>query len=280
MGKKFPDLKSSKDLTSEYLIYLQGETWWSENFFHALNSSLEIVLKEILTKGKTAIDVGANRGHFLQLMTELVGTSGTALGIEPNKSLVQYLESRGLDVLEVAVSPEDSSQKTIFRVPKTGIGSDEIGSISKNYLEDYFGYSKDSYDSYEVDTLVLDQILETFTKVDFLKVDAEGLDTKILLSSEQLSGKVDALVWEHNAKLDVSTAELLHQKLESFGFIIFDCFMNELSLSTCLDPWVSPINRYAFQKNSLTSEWLLSLMGQIQAFWSLRPHEIENKLQP
>jgi FkbM family methyltransferase len=261
------NFKSPKELVNEYSRYLAGDSWWSENFFNSLNDSLEVLLRNTLVPGGTALDVGANRGRFLEIMKESLGLEGIAIGIEPNQILARGLEARGLDVLEVAISPKEHHGKVSFSVPKEGKGSDEIGSIADNYLEKYFGLSEDAYDSYLVNTLTLDQILKPFLTINFLKIDAEGLDTEILLSSKFLMNKVDAFVWEHNPKIDARTAKDLHKKLEDSNYRIFDCFMNELDLITCLDPWVSPINRYAFSATRYSEEKLLELKKTISFFW-------------
>ena len=120
-------------------------------------------------KGDIAIDVGAYVGMWSVKAALLVGQCGTVVAVEPDSRNVEWLVDnvRGLPVIVAPV-----------------IASDKNG-VEKLYVSDISSCNSTVYKqnrSVELFARTIDQIAidEHLPHVDFIKVDAEGAELKIL----------------------------------------------------------------------------------------------------
>jgi FkbM family methyltransferase len=130
------------------------------------------LIKKIIKEGNTVVDVGANIGYHTIIMAKYVGTKGQVYAFEPAPNNVKLLKKtmklnnfENVQIIDKAVS--DKPDKTFFYFSK---------GISAHSLVD-FGYKNGGVN---VDVVSLDDFFNNEIKVDFIKIDAEGFDFKVM----------------------------------------------------------------------------------------------------
>lgn len=172
---------------------------------------------DTVCEGMVAVDVGANLGYFTLLLADLCGASGTVHAFEPNPDLLSRL-TRTLDVngfrnrTQVHSSPLSGQDGLEVRLivpkgePKNGhIAPAEIG------LGDH---------SANLKTRRLDSI-EDLTRVDFIKIDAEGAEEGIWDGMQSIIDRKQPLtVFLEYTKDRYSNPKGFLEKITSGGFSI------------------------------------------------------------
>ena len=165
-------LKSKIVIPSEFLIYDGVHLYdgiYLKNEYH----------QELLEKGMNVIDIGAHIGAYTILAAEKIGEDGKVLSIEPEpKNYKQLLENIKLNNFQNVI-------------PKNIALSDHEG-VEKLYLNFYttshsLVIKNDNTFSIEVRVKTLDKLLEEIglDKIDFIKIDAEGVELEILKGAEK-----------------------------------------------------------------------------------------------
>ena len=147
---------------TQRLLYLEGERFIGERF----------LLSRLVPKGGTVVDVGANVGYYLLLFEQLAGPDGSVLAIEPSAENLPELKRnvaengfRNVELREVAVG---ASNGTVgFR---SGING---------------GIAEASSAAYQVPLMPLDDVVGS-RRVDFLKIDVEGGEGRVLAGGGNL----------------------------------------------------------------------------------------------
>ena len=137
------------------------------------------LIKKIVRKGDTVIDVGANIGIHTVIMAKCVGETGHVYAFEPSPNNVKLLKGtmnlngfQNVSIIDKAVS--DKPDKKLFYFSN---------GISAHSLSD-FGYGKGTI---EVDVESLDHFFENLNKkINFLKIDAEGYDFRVVKGMENI----------------------------------------------------------------------------------------------
>jgi FkbM family methyltransferase len=141
----------------------------------------EKLLKMILKKGFTCLDIGFNYGWFSYNFLKNIGKEGRVFAWEPNKFLYEnYLKKwpfKNLIKYNSAVSNKTGTQKFYI----------------KGYNGQYSGWNtleetdNNVIEISDVDTISLDDwwAKNAKIKVDIIKIDAERHDYKILLGAEK-----------------------------------------------------------------------------------------------
>jgi FkbM family methyltransferase len=136
------------------------------------------VLTQIIKRGFTIVEVGANFGAHTLKMAELVGKEGKIYAFEANPKVSKYLkESVALNKLESIVdvfekAAGDAPGKAFLDFGLNNIGA---GHIVTSPLDTSVG----------TEIVRLDDILPT-QRIDLLKMDAEGYELKILQGAKNL----------------------------------------------------------------------------------------------
>jgi len=141
-------------------------------------SWVSIAVSRIVQPGMVCIDVGANFGYYTLLMGALAGPNGGVWAIEPNDDMCTLLGDtvniNGMDqwvsIISGAAWNNDHKKLLI-----DNHGSEELmGSISVREPTIDLVTTDDLVGSITIDRLVGDN------KIDFVKIDAEGAEPKIL----------------------------------------------------------------------------------------------------
>ena len=175
-------------------------------------------LKTILKKGMNVINIGANIGYFTLLAAREVGPDGKVFAFEPFPQTVELLKKnidsngyKNVEVISMAVS--DRKEKS-FLALKSDSGHNFVTSASNK-----------EYDSIEISTITADDYFDENLKIDFLIMDAEGYEPKILdgmknILENNLTMQILTEYNPHTLQIAKTSGQKFLEKLEEFGFSI------------------------------------------------------------
>ena len=132
--------------------------------------------------GAVCIDAGANFGYFSLVMAELAGKEGKTIAIEPNEYLCKLLSFTSnlnefhFDIVNKALS--DRSGEITLSIPANFWGG---GTIRPEKVDDHVITQQVQMDT-------LDHVMEEkgFSKVDFIKMDCEGVEPQIFAGMQKI----------------------------------------------------------------------------------------------
>jgi FkbM family methyltransferase len=163
---------------SRYLMYVDSQDmslaphlclngYWEPSVTYAFARSIQ--------PGWNCIDVGANHGYFSVLMASLVGKTGKVLALEPNTNLVQLIQRtlivNGLtDTIAVSslAASDTNGQPVTLAVPRGQIGGASIARQAGT-----------GDDAIATETVTIDRLTESWSHVDFIKIDTEGAEEAV-----------------------------------------------------------------------------------------------------
>lgn len=187
------------------------------------------VILRLVRPGDFAIDAGANIGFFTLLMSKIVGPEGMVLAFEPDEPAFEALESNvGLnDVNNVALARhalwESDANMTFWPASVTGYSS-------------FVHYGDISLDAKPLVARSLDSLLGQ-QQPDFIKIDCEGADGKILKGAEQILRRgVRGVTVEFNFYL-MGVLGLKDQEIRGYMKSLgYDCFVLDEGYTPTLLP--------------------------------------------
>lgn len=196
---------------------------------------ITLAMARTLQPGWNCVDIGANHGYYTLLMGALSGApGGRILSVEPSPKLAvllrKTLESNGMQgfvtVSETAIAAHPGTMKLV--VPRTrGMNA----SLYRAVLED------DDVVEVQIDTL--DNMTQDWSRIDFIKVDAEGAEEEIWKGMQAVVHRNP----EVTVMMEINCARYRDPRafLESIlaaGFILryvdFDAEIKDLTLEQCL----------------------------------------------
>lgn len=148
---------------------------------------LSDLIQSELRPGMSAIDIGANIGYFTVLMSRSVGASGSVLAVEPvpvNYQLLMANLSINLvaNVEVVAMAADREHREVRMVLPIAG----NLGSYQA------FGTGIEAFDN--VPCRPLDDVLDPSARVDLIKMDAQGMDFRVVEGAMQTIARWRPLV--------------------------------------------------------------------------------------
>lgn len=146
----------------------------------AYEPHLTAVFERYCRPGMTVVDVGANLGYFSLLASKLVGPAGRVVALEPNSEncrlLLSSLRLNGLS--NVDLLPVAADERPGWAYYATHVGSNG-GLVDDDNLLSRFGTV--------VPTFRLDDLVDR--KVDFLKMDVEGAEGRVVRGATRIIEK-------------------------------------------------------------------------------------------
>lgn len=131
-------------------------------------------------EGKTVIDIGANRGIYSYWMSKKVGPKGRVIAFEPQPELKTHLldlkktfNCHPLEVINKGLSCQ-SGKKNLFR-PEAGSGG---ASLNRGVHDDW--------QEVPIELATLDEYMDQFQNVVFIKCDVEGHERDVFKGGERL----------------------------------------------------------------------------------------------
>jgi FkbM family methyltransferase len=187
----------------------------------AYERETKLIFQVFISRGSTVVDIGANVGYFSVLAAALAGEAGAVHAFEPDPSCFVTLKEntnsvRQVTVWDLALSDQEGFA-TLYRTERDSESG--WGSILKP--------SPDHKTQIKVRKTILDQWLvdNVVTNVDFVKIDAEGSEYRILQGSEHvLANHGPALLFEANEEClarDGREVSDLLSLMTSFGYFVW-----------------------------------------------------------
>jgi|APSaa5957512535_1039671.scaffolds.fasta_scaffold15777_2 FkbM family methyltransferase len=147
------------------------------------------IIREEIHEGDIVVDVGANIGYYTLIFAQLVGKSGKVFAFEP--------EPKNFEILKKNI--EINNYQNIIAEQK--IVSDKSGMMKLFIAEQgIVGHriqqKTDSQKFIEIESIILDDYLKNLNlsgKINFIKIDVEGAEVKVLEGSKIIIEKSDQL---------------------------------------------------------------------------------------
>ncbi len=121
------------------------------------------------------VDVGANCGYFSLVMADCVGSSGRVLSVEANPKLANLLDKT------IAINGFSTYTKVVQKAVSnvTGTSVNLVVSGSNLGCASIVVEEINDAKSYVVETITIDDLVQSWPRVDFIKIDAEGAEPLI-----------------------------------------------------------------------------------------------------
>jgi FkbM family methyltransferase len=181
-------------------------------------------VRKLIRPGMAAVEVGTNCGFYSTLIADGIGPTGCYYGFDANPRMCDLarrsLEINGLreraQVFNQAVS--DQAGKLPFQIFANHMGGSTLLDVDKEFAE----HLNDRVTTVEVESVRLDAALAALPAIDFLKIDAEGAEPRVLAGAEQLIGRSPMLtmILEFNPAMfsNLATARAYLGRLRKLGF--------------------------------------------------------------
>jgi len=189
----------------------------------------------VAKKGQIIFDIGAHIGLYTLRNAKRVGKYGKVYAFEPNPITYYYLK-RNIDensicnvsVFPIALSDKNGHNDLFIPLDKNlGATSFFIDHLKKESIKRFL--------KVRVPTVTLDKFIEDhgLSRIDLMKIDVEGAETKVLLGGRRCltQGVVKRLIIEVHK--DVFPVERIIQMLHELNFYvdyIFKCSSNVKSI--------------------------------------------------
>ena len=159
-----------------------------------LNGYWEIWITQLLSRtiepGWNCIDIGANCGYYTLLMTDLVGSSGRVLAVEPNQKLASLVDR------SIRVNGFKSYAEVSDKAASNRVGEDIQLCVPNGLLGDSTIYDPDKSDLqnlssqyFPIVTTTVDELVNDWSHVNFIKIDAEGAEWLIWQGMQETLSK-------------------------------------------------------------------------------------------
>lgn len=150
-------------------------------------ASIEVWMKAAASS-RTIIDIGANTGVF-SLAAKAINNKAKVIAFEPLPWALDLLNENvklnGFDINVVPKAVSDSNGIATFYFPEDNQGNIYSATLSK---EHYHGHNNTKSNSIKVDLVSIDDYCDSsnISKVDLIKIDAEGNDDKVVSGMKNL----------------------------------------------------------------------------------------------
>jgi FkbM family methyltransferase len=162
-------------LTAEGIAVIEGDNYLSaqiivEKRLDVAKDFLEL-FRQYIPEGGTVVDVGASLGDYTVTFSEMVGPTGKVWAFEPNPptfeclqhNMLNFLKFGNVEIYDRGLGSANEMCATVI-VDTNNIGASRL-------VRD---------DDGPIRTWILDSFSDQFTRLDFLKIDAEGWEPLIL----------------------------------------------------------------------------------------------------
>lgn len=243
-------------------VLLEQETWFEKELGF---------LARWLKPGMTAIDVGANLGVYSLPMARLVGPEGRVFAYEPGSEARQLLEqsgklnaASGLQVLDFALSDTERDGRLILGK------SSELNAL---------GETGDG-EPVHITTLDAEDAKQGWSAPDFIKIDAEGQEERILAGGRNFFAQHSPLVM-FEIKAGNATNQNLLTAFPRLGYQLFRLLVGAPVLvpidpGAPLDPY--ELNLFAAKPDRVSSLRDEGFLADEIAAWEPNSEDISSGL--
>jgi FkbM family methyltransferase len=195
-GREFDHFETVMKYDSRLLININTADFleWLVFFYGYHEPGLTRQIKRIFQPGFVAFDVGANVGSHSLIMSDRAGKDGKIFAVEPNPVAAQRLRENialnqldNIAVLSYAFSDAPADKKLF--VPVEGTANRGVASL---YPENV------NYQRVEVpvEVITMDEVVRErgLSRLDFIKIDTEGNELKVLRGARNCIAKYRPLI--------------------------------------------------------------------------------------
>lgn len=209
----------TRDITIAAHLLLEGywETWLTQ------------FMARFVRPGWTVADIGANYGYYTLLMADLVGAGGRVVAVEPNPAAADLLRrsvflngfGAWTAIHEVAAGSTDGGTAPLL-VPRTMTGGAAIADVASVTLPEIT--------EHHVPMVSLDSLLAGEERIDFIKIDVEASEERIIAGMERIfARKRPPMVIEFNPARYVDARGFLSHLTGLYGSLREVNFSGEAS---------------------------------------------------
>ena len=235
-------------------------------------------VRAVLQPGSVVIDIGANYGVYTLSMAHVVGPSGAVYAFEPASRTASYLrDSLDANGFRQVVLAQAALSSAPGLLPLTLHDNSELNSLTAT--------ATDNAAVEWVDVVTLDECLDRYSwsAIDFLKIDAEGEELKILKGAERFLSTLSPLIeFEIRAGTSFNFEMIEELKLYDFQFYRLLPGLNAL---VPIDPRATPdpflLNLFAAKPDSVARlRGMGRLVDQVRPPDQTPSHLVEQWGQP
>jgi FkbM family methyltransferase len=160
------------------------------------------IVRKCVTPGSDVIDIGANFGAYTDLCARLVGSTGRVYAFDPLPWVSPSLNKLALKHQNIIVCPyalSNVGRKTEITVPYLNWRVPEPALAT---LSSHASFTDPI--RIPVDVRILDEYLDSFRSVSFIKVDVEGTELDVLLGAQKVVAKFQPVIQLEADKIDLS----------------------------------------------------------------------------
>lgn len=202
-------------------------------------------IKKYIKKSMIALDIGANIGYFTLLLSRMVGNQGKVICFEPSKYAYDLLKENirincleNVQVYQQAVS-DTSGETTFFEGPE---GYEVYSSLQPPVAKGSEGIHF-SQQKVQVDTI--DHMLGELgvSCIDFVKIDVEGAELKVIRSMKNTlkNNRQIKLLFEGSENLCAEFGYSLKELIEEVEMLGFHCqYLDKRGCLREID-WADPL---------------------------------------
>ena len=234
-------------------MYTQNNDGLALSIFKIYEPNQTEIVKKYVHEGDIVIDIGAHVGYYTLLMAQLVGENGKVYSFEPDPVNFQLLKkSVEINGFENVVLIQKAVSNITDKV-KLFLG-DNDSAINRIY-DAKLGDAKESID---VESIRIDEYFkENDELVNFIKIDSEGSEVKIINGMKQFLSRNQELVmmtefFPFLIKKSGDEPNQYLKSLEKFGFSLYNILdKNEKT---------NKINSENFLESGINSEYCTNLL--------------------
>lgn len=252
---------ASLDAITSYVL-LEQETWFEKEI---------TFVAHWLKPGMTVIDIGANLGVYTLPMARRVGPNGRVYAYEPGSEARHFLErsreqnsATNLQIISTALSDRERDGRLVFGT------SSELNALGES----------GTGETVHITSLDLEEAARGWASPDFIKIDAEGEEERILAGGRDFFARHSPLVM-FEVKAGATVNESLRAAFPAIGYRLYR-LLEGAPILVPLDPMQSldgfELNLFAAKPDRARSLQDDNVLGDVIPTWEPDSEAVRNSL--
>jgi FkbM family methyltransferase len=221
--------------------FLKSDTIYKYHYF----------VKNLIKKGDTVIDIGANLGYYSKNLSRLVGNKGKVISIEPMVPYYNILkwalgDKANVEIHNVALGNEEGNLR--FALPKS--------STTMHTGLPHVATEKDTAENsnfYDVKVTKASTLLATVQDISYIKCDIEGYEAVVI-------PEMIGIIARHLPIIQIETwtpqREIIHEALAPLGYQRFMLYKSKLTLEDVMHLEFGDYLYVPQEKMDVVRDWL------------------------